>query len=132
MSAKATTLEMLKAGGVETTRLGDVVALKQFWLACRKEVEKKDKNSTDSSSPSAHDAPMSEGDKTKLASLWASKHGYANPSDMLLSDQLLGQLYREIHASPRKLSIYLVENLRTQSAIIPRKVMSVVTPRATH
>ena len=81
------TLAMLKAGGVPTDALNDMVSLRQLWLACRTNV---DSSSTDYGPAPASDAPLGESDKTKLSDNKQKKHGYIRPCDMMLNDSLLG------------------------------------------
>ena len=104
-----------------TDALNEMVSLKQFWLACRKCT---DSFSTDYGPAPAIAAPLAESDKAKLSDNWQKKHSYITPSDMMLNDRLLDQLYRELHAKPRKLSVYIMQNLRTQSAIAPRRLLA--------
>ena len=72
-----------------------------------------------------HHATVQTGEDPSWSSLRTTEHfwhahGFTFPSTMLLNDNMIGQMWRELHSSPRKLSIYLTATLRIQSYIAPK------------
>ena len=57
-------------------------------------------------------------------------HGFAIPRNMLLNENMIGQMWRELDSSQRALSIYFMETLRIQSSIAPKTKAFVVTLKA--
>ena len=66
-------------------------------------------------SPLEIDTPLTESDHITLSEIWQKKHSCVVPFDMILISSLLNQLYREVHAKSKKLSIYLMEEKRTST-----------------
>ena len=61
--------------------------------------------------------PLPTGTRLGLTEAWNTKQGFILSNDRLLSEALIGQLFRELTAQPRRMSILVAESLRLQSAI---------------
>ena len=104
----------LKAGNVPTDEIQHQIAIKKSWHMCRQRMnDSKRVNTGTARDEDVLPAPTRE----NLVKSWQREHKFALSGERLLSEQLLKQLYNEIHASPRKLSIHLLEGLRLQSSI---------------
>ena len=52
-----------------------------------------------------------------MSEAWVRAHGFTLPSNMLLNENMIGQVWRELHSSQRKLSN---ETLLAESTIAPK------------
>ena len=65
----------------------------------------------------------------QISEAWVRAHGLTLPSDMLPNENMIGQMWRELHVSRRQRSIYLMETLRVQSSIAPKNKAFVIASK---
>ena len=108
---------VLKAAGIKIEELDVMISVKKAWLLSRGQVDK-DANMASGRIPQhAMNDPLPTGTRLGLTEAWKSKYGFTLSNDRLLSEALIGQLFRELTASPRRMSILVAEALRLQSSI---------------
>ena len=108
---------MLKAVGVATERLATLIAIKKAWHLSRNQVDKESAISSGKQPAQSPNEPLAQPTRTSITDAWKKRHSFTWPNDRLLSEPLIGQIYRELNGTPRKMSIFLAEGLRLQSAI---------------
>ena len=58
--------------------------------------------------------------QTKISEAWVKTHGFTLPCDLLLKENMIERMWRELRASQRRLSLRLMETPRIQSSIAPK------------
>ena len=108
---------VLKAAGIKIEELDIMISVKKAWLLSRGQVDK-DANMASGRIPqNAYNDPLPTGTRLGLTEAWKKNQGFVLSNDRLLSEALVGQLFRELTASPKRMSILTAESLRLQSAI---------------
>ena len=105
----------LKAAGVPTEGLGEQIGIKKAWMLRRARML--ESKSTRAAPAKAEEDVLPAPTRENLVQTFKREHKFQLSGERLLTEQLIKQIYTELHSSPRKLSIYLLENLRVQSAI---------------
>ena len=109
-------IEVIKAGGVLLDSIQERIAVKKLWTVCRQSMV--DEASKKKGSGSAGiDEPIPEEAVIQIKSEWRLRHNFEFGAERLLVESLQGKIYRELSGSPRRLSIYLAENLRLANSI---------------
>ena len=119
---------MLKTAGVPVESLADMISLKKAWMLCRTAMERDQYTSSGRVAVPTNDV-LPAPDRTAMTATWKKTYNYNLPGDRLLTETLISQLYRELNAQPKRLSIYMMESLRVQSALIHRPRSMVVSSR---
>ena len=65
-------------------------------------------------------SPLNTTEKLGDFEMLVRTHGFTVPSDMLLNENIIGHMRRELHAARSELSIYIMETLRVHSSIAPK------------
>ena len=100
---------VLKAAGIKIEELDVMISVKKAWLLSRGQVDK-DANMASGRVPQpAMSDPLPKDTRRGLTEPWKAKYGFSLSNDRLLSEALIGQLYRELTATPRRLSIVVAE-----------------------
>ena len=108
---------MLTAAGIDMNKLSTMIAVKKAWHLSRGQVDKDAATAAGKIPPPGNTEPIPAPQRRALTDTWLAKHNFVFGNDRLLTESLIGQLQRELSASPRRLSIYLIEGLRLQSSI---------------
>ena len=85
------------AAEVKFGALGDKVAVKKLWAACRKNM--KTAESMENLAGNA-EVKMPKETEDDIKSLWLATHGFILPDAMLLTSNLQGRIWRDLSASP--------------------------------
>ena len=94
--------------------LGSQISAKKMWMLCRARITDSKKITTGTD---RDDDVLPAPTRANLVEVWFMNHKYNLSGGRLLSEQLIKQLYDNIHSKLRKLGIHLLESLRLQSAI---------------
>ena len=105
-------IEPAKADNVKLDRLVDKVNVGKMWKVCRKAYGE---GTTVGARNSEESLP--EGTEKDLKTTWATRHNFELSDHMLLIDTTQGKLWRELGSAQKKLSVYLVEQLRTMDCL---------------
>ena len=109
---------MLQAAGIPMTNMAVMISIKKAWHLSRSQVEKEHATMAGKQPAPADNEPLSAPTRNSLTDEWTKRHGHTLSNDRLLTENLIGQLHRELHAAPRRLGIHLAESLRLQSSIV--------------
>ena len=110
-------MPMLQSAGIPVDKLNVMISVKKAWHLSRGQVDKDAATAAGKIPPPGNTEPMSAPQRRALTDTWKSKYNFAFGNDRLLSENLIGQLHRELTSTPRRLSIFLIESLRLQSCI---------------
>ena len=102
--------------GLEVKSMAAKVAVKKSWLRARTALTKDTAIQSGSVAEPSPDNPLDPKVASSLETLWMNKHGFALQIHRLLVSPLLRRLHAEVHASPPKLTVLLLEQIRTQAA----------------
>ena len=115
-------LPLLKADNVLTDGIADIVSLQKAWLVCRGEVDSEESTAAGRLHFVEINFPLNTSETTQISEAWVRTHGFAISRKMLLNENMIGQMWRELDSSQRT----LMETLRIQSSIVPKTKAFVV------
>merc|ERR1712085_238096 len=104
----------MKAGGVPVESLAHQIGIKKTWMLCRTRMYE---NKIPKGPTMKEDDVLPAPTRDNLVRTFQREHKFILSGERLLTEQLIKQLYTEIHSTPKNLSIYMLEGLRMQSAI---------------
>ena len=96
---------LLKADNVPTDGIAEIENLERAWLACRGAVDRAASTAAGRFQLVEINAPLNMLEKTQISEAWVRARGFALPSDMHLGENIIGQMWRELHSSQRRLNI---------------------------
>ena len=106
-------------GGAKVIGAMEKVAVRRLWLIARGLYDQKTaptngRNLALASAPSANlDVPLSPELQISTDAAWLQKHGFTLPTAHMVMAASLGRIYRQAHAKPPELSVWLLEKVRT-------------------
>ena len=106
-------------GGAKVSGAMEKVAVRRLWLTARGLYDQKTALTTSRNvalaSPSSItlDQPLSPELQISTDAAWMQKHGFTLPTAHMVMASSLGRIYRQAHAKPPELSVWLLEKIRT-------------------
>ena len=107
-------LAVAKNGGKEVVGVGGEIAVKKFWVACRKQFEagKAGGKST------ANEDGVPEDDANDIKKMWKELHGFVLPDAWSLTGTAQKQVWKDATAATPIVSVLLMEQLRLVSSLV--------------
>ena len=108
-------IDMANAGGAKVSGAMEKVAVRRLWLTARGLYDQKTALTTSRNvalaSPSSInlDQPLSAELQISTDAAWMQKHGFTLPTAHMVMASSLGRIYRQAHAKPPELSVWLLE-----------------------
>ena len=112
---KTEIIDKLPGTIAKAKEVGTAVKLTKLWTMCRRayDSQKLAKTSTD---PNELEAPLDDPTKDAMAEKWKLRHTFILADSRLLVESLQARLYRETNATPPRLSVLFLEQLRVLSS----------------
>ena len=104
----------MKEAGVPVDSLAQQIGIKKAWMLCRTRMSE---NRTVRTGATKEEDVLPAPTRENLTQSFKREHKFLLSGERLLTEHLIKQMYTEINSKPKKLSIYLLESLRVQSAI---------------
>ena len=111
--------KLLEASGITFPLLSHRVAVTKLWMQCRGRVDREAGVRSGRITQPAEDT-LDSGITNDLTDLWVRRHNFKLGTTRLLSDTLFARRYKELNATPRRLTIILPENIRTSASVEKR------------
>ena len=96
--------------------LRDKIAIRKAWTLARSSMDRENKQAE---AGTALEAPLHSRTALHLQEAWQNYHHFRLSNAMMLIATTMATIYRQLHANPRQLAIFLPQNLRTQACVLP-------------
>ena len=112
---KVDIFDVLSAEGVPVTDIGEKMAIKKLWVACKKPMKEGGPSSSSVVAPVEPVGldPVIEGDVKKI---WFSTHGFVLPDAWLLQPEAQKQLWKDVQLEYPRVQVILLARLRLASS----------------
>lgn len=96
--------------------LRDKIAIRKAWTLARSSMDRENKQAE---AGTALEAPLHSRTAFHLQDAWQNYHHFRLSNAMMLIATTVATLYRQLHANPRQLAIFLLQNVRTHACVLP-------------